>query len=60
MLNILKGHISQKLLNVVMPIYMKYSDFDPAFEGEPVNAAVKSIHYNDISQFKYKSIEQIK
>ena len=43
-----------------MPMYMKYSDFDPAFEGEPVNAAVKSIHYNDISQFKYKSIEQIK
>ena len=60
MLNILKGHISQKLVNVVMPIYMKYSDFDPAFEGEPVNAAVKSIHYNDISEFKYKSIEQIK
>lgn len=60
MLNILKGNISQKLVNVVMPMYMKYSDFDPAFEGEPVNAAVKSIHYNDISQFKYKSIEQIK
>ena len=43
-----------------MPIYKKYSDFDPAFEGEPINAAVKSIHYNDISQFKYTSIEQIK
>ena len=33
-----------------MPTYKKYSDFDPAFEGEPINAAVKSIHYNDISQ----------
>jgi hypothetical protein len=43
-----------------MPVTMKYSDFDPAFEGEPVNAAVKSIHYNDTSQFIYKSIEQIK
>jgi predicted permease len=60
MLIILKGEINQKLINVIMPIYKKYSDFDPAFEGEPINAAVKSIHYNDISQFKYTSIEQIK
>ena len=60
LLIILKGQINQKLINVVMPAYKKYSDFDPAFEGEPINAAVKSIHYNDISQFKYTSIEQIK
>ena len=60
MLNILEGQISHKLINVIMPTYMKYSDFDPAFKGEPINAAVKSIHYNDISKFKYKNIEQIK
>ena len=60
MVNILQGQINQKLVNVIMPVTMKYSDFDPAFEGEPVNAAVKSIHYNDTSQFIYKSIEQIK
>ena len=60
MVNILQGQISQKLVNAIMPETMKYSDFDPAFKGEPVNAAVKSIHYNDTSQFKYISIEQIK
>jgi len=60
MVDILQGQINQKLVNVIMPITMKYSDFDPGFEGEPVNAAVKSIHYNDTSQFIYKSIEQIK
>jgi hypothetical protein len=58
--NILQGQINQKLVNVIMPVTMKYSDFDPTFEGEPVNAAVKSINYNDTSQFIYKSIEQIK
>ena len=58
--NILQGQTSKKLVNAIMPVTMKYSDFDPAFEGEPVNAAVKSIHYNDTSQFIYKSIEQIK
>ena len=42
-----------------MPKYMKYSDFDLAFKGEPTNAAVKSIHYNDASKFKIKSIEEI-
>ena len=60
MVDILQGQINQKLVNVIMPVTMKYSDFDPGFEGEPVNAAVKSIHYNDTSQFIYKSIEQIK
>jgi hypothetical protein len=60
MVNILQGQMNQKLVNVIMPVTMKYSDFDPTFEGEPVNAAVKSIHYNDTSQFIYKSIEQIK
>lgn len=60
MVNIMQGQINQKLVNVIMPVTMKYSDFDPTFEGEPVNAAVKSIHYNDTSQFIYKSIEQIK
>ena len=58
--NVLQGQTSEKLVNAIMPVTMKYSDFDPAFEGEPVNAAVKSIHYNDTSQFIYKSIEQIK
>lgn len=57
---ILQGQTSEKLVNAIMPVTMKYSDFDPAFEGEPINAAVKSIHYNDTSQFIYKSIEQIK
>jgi len=60
MSNILQGQTSEKLVNAIMPVTMKYSDFDPAFEGEPINAAVKSIHYNDTSQFIYKSIEQIK
>jgi hypothetical protein len=60
MVNIMQGQMNQKLVNVIMPVTMKYSDFDPTFEGEPVNAAVKSIHYNDTSQFIYKSIEQIK
>ena len=58
--NILQGQTSKKLVNAIMPVTMKYSDFEPAFEGEPINAAVKSIHYNDTSQFIYKSIEQIK
>ncbi len=58
--NILQGQTSEKLVNAIMPVTMKYSDFDPAFEGEPINAAVKSIHYNDTSKFIYKSIEQIK
>ena len=56
---ILHEGISQQLVNVIMPKYMKYSDFDSAFKGEPVNAAVKSIHYNDASKFKIKSIEEI-
>ena len=56
---ILRQGISHQLVNVIMPKYMKYSDFDSAFKGEPVNAAVKSIHYNDASKFKIKSIEEI-
>ena len=56
---ILHEGISHQLVNVIMPKYMKYSDFDSAFKGEPVNAAVKSIHYNDESKFKIKSIEEI-
>ena len=60
MVNILQGQTNQKLVNAIMPETMKYSDFDPTFKGEPVNAAVKSIHYNDTSRFKYISIEQIK
>ena len=57
---IMQKNKNYQLINVIMPKYMKYSDFDSAFEGEPVNAAVKSIHYNDISEFNFKSIEQIK
>ena len=56
---ILYEGISHQLVNVIMPKYSKYSDFDSAFKGEPVNAAVKSIHYNDESEFKIKSIEEI-
>ena len=56
---ILRQGISHQLVNVIMPKYMKYSDFDSAFKGEPVNAAVKSIHYNDASKFKIKSIEEM-
>ena len=56
---IIKEGIDQQLINLIMPKYLKYSDFDSAFEGEPVNAAVKSIHYNDAAKFKVKSIKEI-
>ena len=56
---ILHEGISHQLVNVIMPKYMKYSDFDSAFKGEPVNAAVKSIHYNDAAKFKVKNIKEI-
>ena len=56
---IIKEGIDQQLINLIMPKYLKYSDFDSAFEGEPINAAVKSIHYNDAAKFKVKSIKEI-
>ena len=59
MAKIMQVDIDQQLINVIMPKYMKYSDFDSAFKGEPVNAAVKSIHYNDAAKFKIKSIKEI-
>ena len=59
MAKIMQEGIDQQLINVIMPKYMKYSDFDSAFKGEPVNAAVKSIHYNDAAKFKIKSIKEI-
>ena len=59
MVKIMQEGIGQQLINVIMPKYMKYSDFDSAFKGEPINAAVKSIHYNDAAKFKIKSIKEI-
>jgi len=59
MAKIMQEGIGQQLINVIMPKYMKYSDFDSAFKGEPVNAAVKSIHYNDAAKFKIKSVKDI-
>ena len=56
---IIQEGLGQQLVNVIMPNYMKYSDFDSAFEGEPINAAVKSIHYNDVAKFKINSIKEI-
>ena len=56
---ILGEGISHQLINMIMPKFMKYSDFDLAFKGEPTNAAVKSLHYNDAAKFKIKSIEEI-
>ena len=56
---VIQDGIGQQLVNVIMPNYMKYSDFDSAFEGEPINAAVKSIHYNDVAKFKINSIKEI-
>ena len=59
MAKIMQEGIGQQLINVIMPKYMKYSDFDSAFKGEPIDAAVKSIHYNDAAKFKIKSIKEI-
>ena len=59
MAKIMQVGIDQQLINVIMPKYMKYSDFDSAFKGEPVNAAVKSIHYNDEAKFKIKTIKEL-
>ena len=61
--NILKEMIEEKLtakvINGVMPSISMYSDFDSAFKGNPINAAVKSIHYNDKAQFKIKTIKEL-
>ena len=62
-LNILRDMIEKKLtakvINGVMPLTTMYSDFDSAFKGSPVNAAVKSIHYNDEAKFKFKTIKEL-
>ena len=62
-LNILRDMIEEKLtakvINGVMPLTTMYSDFDSAFKGSPVNAAVKSIHYNDEAKFKIKTIKEL-
>ena len=62
-LKILKDMIEKKLtakiINAVMPSISMYSELDTGFKGSPVNAAIKSIHYNDARQFKIKTVKEI-
>ncbi len=48
-----------KLINCVMPVSTKYSDLYSKFKGGAINAKIKSIHYNNPSNFNFKSIKEI-
>ena len=50
---------THRIINAVMPETIKYSDVNDGFKAEPVNPAIKSLHYNDVSFFKYPSIREL-
>ena len=57
--DMIEKKLTAKIINAVMPSISMYSELDTGFKGSPVNAAIKSIHYNDARQFKIKTVKEI-
>ncbi len=56
---VLSGQTNEKILNLVMPIKIQFSDLDTQKEGTPLNAHIQSIHYNEAYYFKYPNITDL-
>ena len=56
---VLSGQTNEKILNLVMPIKIQFSDLDTQKEGTPLNAHIQSIHYNETYYFKYPNITDL-
>ena len=56
---VLSGQTNEKILNLVMPIKIQFSDLDTQKEGTPLNAHIQSIHYNEAYYFKYPNITEL-
>ena len=56
---VLSGQTNEKILNLVMPIKIQFSDLDIQKEGTPLNAHIQSIHYNETYYFKYPNITDL-
>ena len=56
---VISGQTNEKILNLVMPNKIKFSDLDPQKEGTPLNAHIQSIHYNEAYYFKYPNITDL-
>ena len=56
---VLSGQTNEKILNLVMPIKIQFSDLDIQKEGTPLNAHIQSIHYNEAYYFKYPNITEL-
>ncbi len=57
--DVIKKKPPYRTINAVMPQNIKYSDVSDGFKAETINAAIKSLHYNDVSFFKYPSIREL-
>ena len=56
---VISGQINEKILNLVMPNKIQFSDLDSQKEGMPLNAHIQSIHYNETGYFKYPNIKEL-
>lgn len=56
---VVSGQTNEKILNLVMPIKIQFSDLDTQKEGTPLNAHIQSIHYNEAYYFKYPNITDL-
>ena len=57
--DVIQKNPTHRIINAVMPETIKYSDVNDGFKAEPINPAIKSLHYNDVSFFKYPSIREL-
>ena len=57
--DIIHNKPTYRIINAVMPETIRYSDINNGFGTEPINPAIKSLHYNDVSFFKYPSIREL-